>query len=219
MQIKSFEFKDSNVDEVGRTFEGYASTFGNVDLDGDIIHPGAFTKTIAEGLKSKRSKVMWQHYEPLGMPIELREDSHGLFIKGRVSRTALGDDAMELLKDGVIDRMSIGFSSPKGKQDFDPNSGVRDIHEVKLFEVSLVSFPANEEAAITAVKSLNDRFTRLKSLGVTDFSLLITEIDELKALIAKEPGQPTPDDEQPPEMRELLKSFTDMGSFARNRLY
>ena len=54
MQIKSFDLKNSVVDEVGRTFEGYASTFGNTDLVGDIIKPGAFKKTIAEGLQSKR---------------------------------------------------------------------------------------------------------------------------------------------------------------------
>lgn len=219
MQIKSFELKNGAVDEVGRTFEGYASTFNNTDRVGDVIKPGAFTKTIDEGLRSKKIKILWQHYEPLGMPIEMREDSHGLFVKGRISRTRLGDEAIELMKDGVVDKLSIGFDIPNGKQDYDSNSRIRTIHEIKLHEFSLVTFPANEEAAITAVKSLEDRFTRLKSGGVTDFGSLLTEVENLKALISQEPGQPTPEDEQPPELSDLLKSLNDMGSFARNQLY
>jgi len=150
--LKALEFKAAvNLEE--RTFEGYASTFGNVDQVGDIIMQGAFTKTIQERFPKGDIKILWQHYEPLGMPIEIREDENGLYVKGRISKTALGDDALELMRDGVVNRMSIGFSIVKA--DFDDQTGNRIIREVKLWEFSPVTFPANEQAVITAVKHLS----------------------------------------------------------------
>lgn len=150
--LKALEFKAAvNLEE--RTFEGYASTFGNVDQVGDIIMQGAFTKTIQERFPKGDIKILWQHYEPLGMPIEIREDENGLYVKGRISKTALGDDALELMRDGVVNRMSIGFSIVKA--DFDDQTGNRIIREVKLWEFSPVTFPANEKAVITAVKHLS----------------------------------------------------------------
>lgn len=150
--IKALEFKAA-VDVEARTFEGYASTFGNVDQVGDIITPGAFAKTIQERFPKGDIKILWQHYEPLGMPIEIREDERGLYVKGRISKTALGDDALELMRDGVVNRMSIGFTIVKA--DYDDQTGNRIIREVKLWEFSPVTFPANEQAVITAVKHLS----------------------------------------------------------------
>ena len=150
--LKALEFKAAvNVEE--RTFEGYASTFGNVDQVGDIIMPGAFSKTIQERFPRGDIKILWQHYEPLGMPLEIREDEKGLYVKGRISKTALGDDALELMRDGVVNRMSIGFTIVKA--DYDDQTGYRIIREVKLWEFSPVTFPANEQAVITAVKHLS----------------------------------------------------------------
>lgn len=152
MLTKSFEIKRDAVNLEARTFEGYAATW-TLDNVNDIIHKGAFTKSIQEAFPANKIKVLWQHQDPIGLPIEMREDDFGLWVKGKVSHTQLGNDALQLMMDGVIDKMSIGFIIPQGKSDLDAD-GVRHIREVKLMEFSPVTFPANEAAVITAVKSI-----------------------------------------------------------------
>ena len=215
MELKSYEIKESSVDLDERTFQGYASTWDE-DQTGDVIHQGAFLKSITEAFPAKRIKVLWQHSEPLGMPIEMREDGYGLYVKGKVSKTRLGDEALELMRDGVIDRMSIGFSIPKGKSDYDEN-GVRHIREVKLMEFSPVTFPANEAAMITGVKSLQEAIAH--GAKIQDVQELVKALDDLKALIASMEPQSTPVEDQPPELAELQILALSLGDFARNRLY
>lgn len=139
------------IDSEKGIFEGYASTFGNVDSTGDIIEQGAF----GESLKQREPKVLWQHRmdKPIGKVLEIREDDKGLYVKVKISTTTtLGKDAYELLKDGVIDKLSIGFRIKEA--DYNCDTNIRTIKEIELFEFSLVTIPANEEAGITRVKSL-----------------------------------------------------------------
>ena len=164
MEFKSIELKETAIDMSARTIEGYAATW-DLDQANDIINKGAFTKTISEGFPAGRVKMLWQHDAPLGMPSEMFEDDRGLFVKGKISRTQLGDEALELMRDGVVDRMSIGFSIPQNKSGF-TDEGVRVISEVKLFEFSPVTFPANEAAHIMAVKSLQEQLFIAKSKGI-----------------------------------------------------
>jgi len=149
MQHKSVAFKADDIE--GRTFKGYASTYDK-DLGGDVIAPGAFAKTLAE--RGARVKVLWQHSEPIGRPVDMREDGKGLYVEAKISNTRLGDEALELMRDGVIDQMSIGYSVPQGKSEYQED-GTRLIKELKLYEFSAVTFPMNEAAIITGVKSLS----------------------------------------------------------------
>jgi HK97 family phage prohead protease len=216
MELKSYELKESAVDLDQRTFEGYASTWDK-DQVGDVIHQGAFIKSISEAFPAKRVKVLWQHSEPLGMPLEMREDGFGLYVKGKVSKTRLGDEALELMRDGVVDRMSIGFMIPQGKSDYDEN-GVRHIREVKLMEFSPVTFPANEAAIITGVKAIEDALQH--GAQITDYPAFIKRLDNLRALLNKsQPENSTVDGEQPPEVDEVKALLLSLGSFARTRLY
>lgn len=137
-------------DEEGM-FEGYASTFGNVDRQNDIVMPGAFM----DSLRMRMPKVLLQHNmdKPIGKCMEVREDNKGLYVKAKlVTSTTDGKDAYELVKAGVIDSMSIGYVVEQA--DFDQQTGVRKIEKMDLYEFSLVTMPANEEAMITTVKSL-----------------------------------------------------------------
>jgi HK97 family phage prohead protease len=214
MELKTYELKDSSVDMDERTFKGYASTWDE-DKVGDVIHQGAFMKSISEAFPAKRIKVLWQHSEPLGMPTEMYEDNYGLYVKGKVSKTRLGDEALELMRDGVVDRMSIGFMIPQGKSDYDED-GVRHIREVKLMEFSPVTFPANEAAIITGVKNIEQA---LEFATVSDYPALIKRLDNLKALIEQKQPPSTAEAEQPPELGEVADLIKSLSSFARNRLF
>ena len=132
-------------------FEGLASTFGNIDSHEDIILPGAFAKSLLE----RTPVILWQHdtWEPIGMPIEVRETQEGLFLKGKLPRT---DDLVKgrvipQMRVGSIKSMSIGFRTVESE--FNTETNVRILKEVKLFEISLVTFPANSLATIQDFKS------------------------------------------------------------------
>lgn len=213
MELKAYELKESSVDMDTRTFSGYASTW-DIDQVGDVIHQGAFIKSITEAFPAKRIKVLWQHGEPLGMPTEMREDEYGLYVKGKISKTRLGDEALELMRDGVVDRMSIGFTIPQGKSDYD-EEGTRHIREIKLMEFSPVTFPANEAAIITGVKTIEQA---LEYATDTDYPALLKRLDNLKALIEQKQPHSTARTTEPPELDEVADLIKSLSSFARNRL-
>jgi HK97 family phage prohead protease len=178
-----FEIKeiDNEQDPRYMFFEGYASTFDNVDLGNDVVEKGAFLKSIQS---RPEIKLLWQHSmdKPVGKSIELKEDDRGLFLRGRISkRTSLGKDTAALIEDGVIDSMSIGFFI----KEYDIKEGIRHLKEIDLFETSLVTMPMNPQANLTGFKgfkdteinSLKDIETFLKEGGLSN--------NESKALISK----------------------------------
>ena len=209
MERKAVHFEIKKDDIAGRVFSGYASTF-DVDLGGDIIVPGAFKKTI-EG-RQQAVKVLWQHNEPIGKSMRLYEDSVGLFVEGKVSKTRLGDEAIELMRDGVVDQMSIGFTIPAGKSEIS-DDGLRVIREVKLFEFSPVTFPMNENAIITSVKNMRDAIQqgKINDGDVKELSEMLTDI---KTLLTTEPLQDTQPDVQPSELDVLIKALDNFGAIA-----
>lgn len=132
------------------SFEGYASVFDVHDHDYDIIRKGAFSKAQAEQVK-----LLWQHKfdEPIGIIEQLYEDSKGLFVKAQLSNiSARGREAFHLMQMGAIDSLSIGFKVVKSNFNI---LGAREITEAKLYEVSLVTFPANENAKVHQIKCAN----------------------------------------------------------------
>lgn len=148
---KTLLFNLDEYDEEQGVFSGYASIFGNVDDGGDIVEPGAFTKTIAEGVG--RVKILALHNDtwlPIGKPVELREDSRGLYLKAKISDTSMGKDIKVLLRDGVLNELSIGYDPVVF--DYDEN-GIRHLREVKLWEVSIVTWAMNPLATITDYKA------------------------------------------------------------------
>lgn len=137
------------------TVEGYGSVFGVRDNYDDVIAPGAF----ADSLKAHKAAgtmpaMLWQHdaCEPIGIWESMTEDANGLRIKGRLAlETVRGKEAHALLKLGALNGLSIGFMSKQWT--YDRDTDVRTLTEIDLWEVSLVTFPANEKARVTNVKS------------------------------------------------------------------
>lgn len=138
-------------------FRGIASVFGGI-VDAyipTIIDKGAFTKTLQE--QTRGVKILWQHNpdEPIGVPTDMFESDRGLVLQAQISTTTRGQDAITLLRDGVIDGLSIGFDAIK--QEFielEDGSTIRHIKEIRLWEVSVVTWGADPNARITEVNSM-----------------------------------------------------------------
>lgn len=189
LEFKTFEFKDikvkENKEENKGTIEGYASTFGNMDLGFDIVDKGAFKNTI------KTSGVKWpiladhNAYTQIGWNLEAEEDSKGLSIVGQIDlniekgkeRYSLAKTAQEI---GARFGLSIGYTTIKAEPDA-TNNRVRRLKELKMWEYSMVTFPMNTEALITAAKSMGavEKATflieQLKAEGVSikDFEMAL----------------------------------------------
>jgi HK97 family phage prohead protease len=153
MEIKRFNLS-LKAEGDSRLIEGYGSVYGNVDGGNDIVMPGAFAKCITR-MKStgEKPKMLWQHNTdmPIGVWDQFDENPQGLMLKGQIVDTAHGMDAYKLVKAGAINGLSIGYSVKE--YSLDKKTGTRLLKELELYEVSLVTFPMNEKATITSVKS------------------------------------------------------------------
>ncbi len=134
-------------------YEGHFSIFSNLDDGGDIVWPGAFTKTIAEN--GKRVKVFYAHdWEKLigPTPDVLQEDATGLFAKGRLTLESFwGKEVWALMKDGALVEGSIGYWPVKF--DFADEGRIRNLREVRLMEISPVPLGMNALTSVRAVKA------------------------------------------------------------------
>lgn len=145
-----FNLHLKSIDNQG-VFAGYASVFNMVDNQRDVIQRGAFSRTLKGRVGD--IKLLWQHQqdEPIGIFSKIFEDTRGLYVEGKLLldvQRAL--EAHTLLKAGALSGLSIGYSPIR--YSIDPKSGVRTIFEVDLWEISLVTFPANAAANVTVVK-------------------------------------------------------------------
>lgn len=160
-----------DIDEANGIVSGYGSIFGNIDSDNDIILQGAYAKTLMEN--GSRVRYCNQHRidQPLGKFTELGEDSTGLKFVAEVPKTRLGEDVLLLMKNGVITENSVGIMPivKNYRQD-----GVRELKEVKLYEISCVTLAANPMALITDAK------------GAINQELLAKRFDVLAKMIKKE---------------------------------
>jgi len=151
LERKTFKFEVKELDEAEGVFKGHASTFAEKpDSYNDIVDKGAFLKTIKEG--QRRIKHLWNHsvMEPIGKPTEMSEDETGLKFIGKLSLgVQRAREALSLMKDGVITEMSIGYDVIKEYH----KDGIRHLAEVRLWDISPVTFAANPEALITSVKA------------------------------------------------------------------
>lgn len=166
MKIKrldvSFEVKQISEDDRFYVFEGYASTFGNVDRGNDRVVKGAFAESIRDLKKravnvpntdyKKLMPVLWQHQHdnPIGSFVEMKEDDKGLWVKGIMPKE---DDLVKgrvipQMKAGSVSDMSIGYHII----DYSKDGDVWNLEKLGLWETSLVTIPMNAEANVTGFK-------------------------------------------------------------------
>lgn len=144
--LQSFgEIRSSNDDG---TFEGYLTVWDTVDSYNSTFKRGSFAKTIQN--RSSKVKIFYDHEHLVGSSLELREDDHGVYGKGKLNLSVdKAVEAHEFMKDGTLEGLSFSFRSIKDSY----IGGVRVIEELELFEYGPVVFPANEEALVTGVRS------------------------------------------------------------------
>ncbi|WP_252959421.1 HK97 family phage prohead protease [Pseudomonas simiae] len=153
----AFDQVEIKFDSSGKTgtFEGYASVFGVVDSDGDIIMPGAFKKALSS--QSRQVGMFFNHRTwelPVGKWLLLEEDSKGLLTRGELTPgLSVSTDLRAAMEHKTVEGMSVGFTVLK--DDFDLISTGRAFKNVQaLREISICTFPANEQATVESMKSL-----------------------------------------------------------------
>lgn len=144
-------------------FVAYASVFGNVDSYGDVVMPGAFVGSLGDWKASGNTlPVLWGHdmhdpFSNIGGALELSEDEHGLKVHAALDLdNPKAKQVYRLLKGRRVNQMSFAYDvidSSFGDRDGEP---VRELKQLKLYEVSVVPIGANQETEILAVKATAD---------------------------------------------------------------
>lgn len=163
-EIKTFSFKIDDADTQKGIIRGFASTFGNIDHGDDVVDAGAFKKTIQE---TKGLIPILADHRPdkqIGWNMRAEETDKGLFVEGKLNLkdSELARDKYGLIKAalelGAQMGLSIGYGVVKALADKERPS-VRRLKELKLYEYSVVTFPMNSSAMITAAKSWSQNVT------------------------------------------------------------
>lgn len=219
--ITELKFDSGGADDM--SFEGYGAVFGNMDQYGDVIAPGAFAETLAASQSSGNWPAMLlQHGSmgglfgsgddtPIGLWTDISEDGKGLKVKGQLAATERGKEVYTLLKmepRPAINGLSIGYRVKEFTKRTKPEEPRRTLKKVDLIEISPVTFPANGEARIHAVKSIEE----ITSLA--DCEQILRDVGfsvrEAKHLIAKIKGSDLRDVDEPNELARLLKHNADI---------
>ncbi len=155
LKVKDLQFKTQAVNEDG-FFSGYCNVFDVKDSYDEIVRKGAFAQSLQDwAAQDKMPPVLWNHdrNQPLGVWTQLKEDEHGLYGEGRllINDVARAKEIHALMLAGAIDGLSIGYRLNKWA--YDQQEDVLELLDISLKEVSIVTFPANEQSRIEMVKS------------------------------------------------------------------
>lgn len=189
-----FEFK---VDKSGAegTFTGYGAFFGNIDAYGDVIKKGAFKETLSEwNGRGFFPPMLLNHGSggwggspeddlPIGVWSNMVEDEKGLVVEGTLAtKTRRGAEVYELMKmdpKPAINGLSIGFRVKEAGMGTKPTEPRRTIKKIDLFEVSVVTMPANSKARVSSVKSAENIKT------IRDFETFLRDVGRFSHGAAK----------------------------------
>ena len=157
MEYLDCGFELKSVEESG-VFEGYASTFGNMDLQHDIVMPGAFSATLASNKGKVPILMAHQTARIVGFGIDAEEDAKGLKVRGQFALDADdGRNAYAITKAAAANGsklgLSIGYGVRKNGAEWDEEQNVRKLKAVDLYEYSIAAVPANPRARVSRVKA------------------------------------------------------------------
>jgi uncharacterized protein len=135
-------------------FVGYASLFGVRDQAGDMVMPGAFARSLKRR-PAAQVRMLFQHdaAEPVGTWLEMRETERGLYVRGRLdAHVQRGAELLSLLETGGLDGLSIGFKTVVASRQ--KLTQTRQLFEIDLWEISLVTFPMLVGARVSEMKAI-----------------------------------------------------------------
>jgi len=199
-----------DIDAKQRTIVAYASIFGNIDSDEDIIQQGSYAKTIQENGPKGKNRVWhlfnheWEY--PVSKPFDLVEDQKGLMFSSKLPETTFANDLLKLYEAGHLTEHSVWIRIMKSMDQVVNGETIRLISEVALMEVSSVLWGANEQAQTVSVKSIADLNRRIETgsnlmrngtLSDEGFKRLEIELTEIKNTLALLTQQPPEDQEKP----------------------
>ena len=163
LAFKEFSLHDIVFKSDSRTISGMAATFGNIDSDRDRLHKGCFAKSIEQRGPDSSAKckiiLLWQHKrdEPIGRITTLKEKTEGLYFEAELDEgVPTADRALKQLESGTINSFSIGFQYDWETMEYNYQDDVFEVFEVKLFEISPVSIPADENTYYMGLKNEED---------------------------------------------------------------
>jgi hypothetical protein len=135
-------------------FAGYAAVFDRPDRGGDVVRPGAFARALKRGAGAV--PLLWQHEagKPIGRIEHLSEDMRGLRVIASLSASANGREAAGLLGEGVVTGLSFGYRvrEAKGAAATGEGAGLRELIDLDLVEVSLVTLPMQPKARVHSIE-------------------------------------------------------------------
>lgn len=175
-QTREFEIRSVNTEK--REFTGIAVPW---DEDADI--GGWYTERFERGavIDSDDAKLWWRHEEPIGKIVSHRDTDAGWEITARISETPRGDEAYTLLRDGVVDRLSVGFKPIEHRVDEENEIVIRT--KVKVRETSLVPLPAYDGAKVGAVRAADNQKKEVATMATevtkADLDEVRTGVEEL----------------------------------------
>ena len=181
LQTRAFTIR-ADADTAPRTVRGLAVPYG-VEIE---LFDGYF-ETIAPGALAPRAedatslKLVYRHDEPIGLITSITETPEGIEIEARFSDTQTARDAYQLVRDGVIDRLSIGFTPLAYERTEDEAGTHTTITSLDLREVSLVPFPAYDGAAVTEVRTQPTPTERNTPMTDAPAYALASDLDDLRA--------------------------------------
>mgnify|MGYP001172534430 FL=1 len=245
LERRDFGFCEIKVEETSDkvgTLQGYGAVFGNVDSYGDVIERGAFAETLKEWEeRGKLPPMLLQHgggflgsaddMLPIGKWTKMREDRKGLWVEGELFAldTERGRYIYEGLKAGVLDGLSIGFMVRESKLGTKPSEPARTLTNIDLWEVSIVTFPANPKARVTGVKAFTQEDVRLlqailrdEGFSHKDTATVISGLKKLDAWRQRDVGVGSPRDvvlsdrRADERMTELLFSIAEVTERVRS---
>jgi HK97 family phage prohead protease len=174
---RRIEFKFADGTPEGK-ISGYGAVFGNIDSYGDVIEKGAFKDSLQEWEgKGKYPPMLLQHGGgmfggtamdgvPIGVWTAMEENTKGLKVEGNLLAMSAPDTVRiyEALKSGALDGLSIGYEVKEFIAGTKPNEPRRKLTNIDLWELSVVTFPANDRARVSGVKAA-DMIDGIKSLS------------------------------------------------------
>jgi uncharacterized protein len=161
-EIRAFDVRELRADDDANSISGYASVF-NQPIEmirfQEVVRPGAFARTIQEDtvfaawnhnldtvFASNKAGTIVLREDPVGLHFEIKPPAAEL-----TSLRARYDEMRDMVRGGLIDKMSFGFNVTRQTwSEIDAKTDLREINEVKLWEISLVPFPAYEGTSVSA---------------------------------------------------------------------